>query len=269
MAQEHHPQLRLERPLVFFDLETTGTDTRSDRIVEFSFLKIHPDGSEETFYSLVNPEMPIPPQSSSVHGITDEKVAEAPTFAVLAPKIAGFLENADMAGFNCLRFDIPMLAEEFLRAGVPIDLRTNRHVVDVQTIFHKREKRTLSAAYAFYCNQDLEDAHSADADTRATYEVLRGQLAMYDDLPNDIKALDEYTHYTRNVDYAGRFVYNDEGAEVFNFGKYKGRRVDEVLRADASYYSWMMESDFPMDTKHQLTKIKMRLDSQTGRDMEK
>ncbi|MDO5035793.1 MAG: exonuclease domain-containing protein [Porphyromonas sp.] len=260
---EQHPQLHLERPIVFFDLETTGTNPQRDRIIEFSFLKIHPDGKEEVLNSYVNPEIPIPAESTEVHGITDEDVASAPTFAIIGKEVAAFIENSDLAGYNCSRFDIPLLAEEFLRAEIPVDLRTNRRVVDVQTIFHKREQRTLVAAYDFYCDKVLEEAHSAEADTRATYEVLRGQLYKYQDLPNDVKALDAYTHFTRNVDYAGRFVYDENDVEVFNFGKHKGRPVMEVLRREPSYYNWMMESDFPRDTKHQLTRIKMRLDNQS------
>lgn len=252
-----HPKLNLERPIVFFDLETTGTDTTKDRIVEISLLKVFPDGSDITYHTLVNPEMPIPSGASSVHGITDEDVAGAPTFVQIAERVAQFLEGCDMGGYNCLRFDIPLLAEEFHRVGVMVDLRTNRKVVDVQVIYHKREQRTLSAAYRFYCDRELVDAHSAEADTRATYEVLRGQIAKYEDLPNDIDELDKYSNYTPFVDYAGRMVYDEAGVPIINFGKHKGKPVVEVLESDLSYYDWIMKSDFPYDTKLQLTKIKV------------
>lgn len=252
-------QLTLSRPVVFFDLETTGVDPTKDKIVEISMLKVHPDGTEETFHSLVNPGCHIPESSSAVHGITDETVADAPSFADIARNIAGFIEDSDLGGYNCLKFDVPLLAESFLGAEVPVNLRS-RKVVDVQVIFHKKEQRTLSAAYAFYCDKDLENAHTATADTRATYEVLLGQLRKYDDIPSDISGLDEYTHYKRTVDFAGRFIYDEEGREVFNFGKYKGKLVVEVLQRDPNYYHWMMDSDFPRDTKYQLQKIKIRLE---------
>ncbi len=253
-------QLSLKRPVVFFDLETTGVDPTKDKIVEISMLKIHPDGTEETFHSLVNPKCPIPESSSSVHGITDKDVADSPSFADLASKIAGFIENSDLGGYNCLKFDVPLLAESFLEAEVPIDLRS-RKIVDVQVIFHKKEQRTLSAAYKFYCDKVLEDAHTATADTRATYEVLLGQLHRYDDIPSDIDGLDEYTHFNRNVDFAGRFIYDEKGHEIFNFGKYKGKSVEHVLKEEPNYFHWMMNSDFPRDTKYQLQLIKIRLDS--------
>ncbi len=253
------PALNLERPIVFFDLETTGVNIPVDRIVELSMLKVMPDGSEEELYSLINPQMHIPESSTAVHGISDEKVKDAPTFADLARRIAGFIEGADLGGYNCNKFDVPLLVEEFLRVDLPVDFKSRR-IVDVQVIFHKREQRTLSAAYRFYCGRDLDNAHSASADTRATYAVLRGQLGKYTDLPNDIKALDEYTSYHKLVDFAGRLVMNEEGKEVINFGKYKGRIAEEVLRSDNSYYDWIMKSDFSRDTQREFMKIKIRID---------
>lgn len=252
-------KLQLERPIVFFDIESTGTDPVKDRIVELSMLKVTPDGVETTFHALVNPEMSIPQQSIDVHGITDEDVKDKPTFAQVAKDVAGFLEDSDLGGYNCLRFDIPMLAEEFYRSEVPVDLKS-RKVIDVQVIFHKREQRTLVAAYSFYCGKDLENAHSANADTRATYEVLLGQLEKYEDLPNSVEKLDEYTHYGKNVDFAGRFVYDDKGNEVFNFGKHRGKSVEEVLTMEPSYYDWMMRGDFAKDTIYSLMQIKKRMD---------
>lgn len=253
------PLLRLERPIVFFDLETTGIDPAHDRIVEIALVKVLPDGSEETLASRVNPERHIPESTTAVHGITDADVAESPTFKEIAPRIAGFLEGCDLGGYNCNRFDLPLLSEEFARTGVPIDLHS-RKVVDVQVIYHKREARTLSAAHRFYCGSDFDGAHGALADTMATYRVLRGQLRMYPDLPNDIAALDAYTTQRRTVDFAGRFLCGDDGAPLFNFGKYKGRRIDEVLQQDPGYFSWIIKSDFPEDTKNQLRKIKIALD---------
>ena len=213
-------KLNLKNPLVFFDLETTGTNINSDRIVEICYLKVHPNGNEESKTLRINPEMHIPEESSAIHGIYDEDVKDCPTFKEVAKKIAADIEGCDLAGFNSNRFDIPVLAEEFLRAGVDIDLM-KRKFIDVQVIYHKMEQRTLSAAYKFYCNKNLEDAHTAEADTRATYEVLKAQLDRYADiLQNDINFLSEYSCHTKNVDFAGRIVYNDQGVEVFNFGKY-------------------------------------------------
>lgn len=253
------PLLNLQRPIVFFDLETTGVDAVKDRIVEISMLKVLPDGSEEEFYSLVHPEMHIPQSSSEVHGITDEKVADAPKFAEVAREIAGFMEGCDIGGYNCNKFDVPMLVEEFLRADVPVDFKS-RKIIDVQVIFHKREQRTLSAAYKFYCDKDLTNAHTAAADTRATYEVLRGQLGRYEDLPNDVPALDEYTSYHKIVDFAGRLIYDEQGREVINFGKHKGKLAEEVLRMEPTYYDWIMRSDFARDTQREFMKIKIRMD---------
>ena len=225
-------KLNLKNPLVFFDLETTGTNINSDRIVEICYLKVYPNGNEETKTLRINPEMHIPEASSAVHGIYDEDVADCPKFKDVAKNIASDIEGCDLAGFNSNRFDIPVLAEEFLRAGVDIDLM-KRKFVDVQVIYHKLEQRTLSAAYKFYCDKNLEDAHTAEADTRATYEVLKAQLDRYADvLENDINFLSNYSCYSRNVDFAGRIVYNDHDVEVFNFGKYKGVSVKEVLQKD-------------------------------------
>lgn len=251
-------QLNLSNPIVFFDLETTGVNISKDRIVEISILKITPNGKEEGRTRRINPGMPIPPEATAIHGIGDEDVKDCPTFKEIAKSLAAQIEGCDLAGFNSNRFDIPLLAEEFLRANVDIDL-SKRKFVDVQTIFHKMEQRTLSAAYKFYCGKDLDEAHSAAADTRATYEVLMAQLDRYPNLKNDIRFLSEYSGYTNNVDFAGRLIYNDKGEEVINFGKYKGRLVEEVLRVDPGYYSWMMSGDFPLNTKQKLTEIRMRL----------
>lgn len=251
-------KLNLKNPLVFFDLETTGTNINSDRIVEICYLKVHPNGNEESKTLRINPEMHIPEESSAIHGIYDEDVKDCPTFKEVAKKIAADIEGCDLAGFNSNRFDIPVLAEEFLRAGVDIDLM-KRKFIDVQVIYHKMEQRTLSAAYKFYCNKNLEDAHTAEADTRATYEVLKAQLDRYADiLQNDINFLSEYSCHTKNVDFAGRIVYNDQGLEVFNFGKYKGIAVKEILQKDPGYYSWILQGDFTLNTKNVLTKIKLR-----------
>ncbi len=251
-------KLNLKNPLVFFDLETTGTNINSDRIVEICYLKVYPNGNEESKTLRINPEMHIPESSSAIHGIFDEDVKDCPTFKDVAKKIANDIEGCDLAGFNSNRFDIPVLAEEFLRAGVDIDLM-KRKFIDVQVIYHKLEQRTLSAAYKFYCDKNLEDAHTAEADTRATYEVLKAQLDRYEDtLKNDVAFLSEYSCHTKNVDFAGRIVYNEKGEEVFNFGKYKGVPVKEILQKDPGYYSWIMQGDFTLNTKNVLTKIRLR-----------
>ena len=251
-------QLNLANPIVFFDLETTGVNISKDRIIEISLLKVAPNGKEENKTRRINPGIPIPPEATAIHGISDEDVKDCPTFKEIAKSLAAQIEGCDLAGFNSNRFDIPLLAEEFLRADVDIDL-SKRKFVDVQTIFHKMEQRTLSAAYKFYCGKSLEDAHSAAADTFATYEVLKAQLDRYPDLKNDIRFLSEFSCFTNNVDFAGRMIYNDKGEEVINFGKYKGRLVAEVLKADPGYYAWMMSGDFPLNTKQKLTEIRMRL----------
>jgi DNA polymerase-3 subunit epsilon len=250
-------KLNLKNPVIFFDLETTGVNIASDRIVEISYLKVYPNGNEMSKTMRINPEMPIPEEASKVHGIYDEDVKDCKTFKQVAKEIAADFEGADIAGFNSNRFDVPLLAEEFLRAGVDLDM-TRRKFIDVQVIFHKMEQRTLVAAMKFYCGKELEGAHSADADTRATYEVLQAQLDRYpDELQNDIAWLSEFSSHTRNVDFAGRIVYDDKGVEVFNFGKYKGIPVVEVLRRDPGYYSWMMQGDFSLNTKQVLTRIKL------------
>lgn len=250
-------ELFRERPIVFFDLEATGVNILNDRIVEISVVKIFPDGRREVKTRRINPEMHIPEEASNVHGIYDEDVANCPTFKEVARNIANDIEGCDLAGFNSNRFDIPVLAEEFLRAGVDIDM-TRRKFVDVQVIFHKMEQRTLSAAYKFYCGKNLDDAHTAAADTRATYEVLMAQLDRYPELENDVAFLSNYSSFTRNVDFAGRIVYNDKDVEVFNFGKYKGMPVSDVLKRDPGYYSWMLNGDFTLNTKAVLTKIRLR-----------
>ncbi|MDD3560238.1 3'-5' exonuclease [Petrimonas mucosa] len=251
-------KLNLKNPLVFFDLETTGINITKDRIVEISLLKIHPNGKEELKSRLINPEMPIPAQATAIHGITDDDVKDCPTFRQVAKSLAEMLEGCDLAGYNSSRFDVPMLAEEFLRAGIDFDM-SKRKFVDVQIIFHKKEQRTLEAAYRFYCDKELENAHSAEADTIATYEVLKSQLDRYPDLQNDIAFLSkEYSSFNNNVDFAGRIIYDEKGVEVFNFGKHKGKPVAQVLRDEPSYYSWMMEGDFPLNTKQVLTKIRLR-----------
>lgn len=251
-------KLNLKNPLVFFDLETTGTNINTDRIVEICYLKVYPNGNEEAKTLRINPEMHIPEASTTIHGIHDEDVADCPTFKEVAKDIARDIEGADIAGFNSNRFDVPVLVEEFLRAGIDIDL-TKRKFIDVQVIYHKLEQRTLSAAYKFYCGKNLEDAHTAEADTRAAYEVLKAQLDHYPDvLQNDINYLSEYSSYSKNVDFAGRIVYDDNGVEVFNFGKYKGIPVSEVLKKDMGYYGWIMNGDFTLNTKNVLTKIRLR-----------
>ncbi len=250
-------ELNLKNPLIFFDLETTGIDISKDRIVELSYLKIDLQGNEKSKTMLINPEMPIPLESTEIHGITDEKIKDAPTFASIAKNLSNEIEGCDLAGYNSNKFDIPLLAEEFLRAGVDIDLKRKKFI-DVQVIFHKMEQRTLAAAYKFYCDKDLENAHSAEADTRATYEILKAQLDRYPELQNDMAALADFSAHTRNADFAGRIVYDDNDREVFNFGKYKGQLVEEVFTKDPAYYSWMQNSDFPLYTKKVLTAIKLR-----------
>ena len=251
-------KLNLKNPMIFFDLETTGTNITSDRIVEICYLKVYPNGNEESKTMRINPEMHIPEASTAIHGITDEDVIDCPTFKEAAANIAKDFEGADIAGFNSNRFDVPLLVEEFLRAGIDLDL-TKRKLVDVQVIYHKLEQRTLSAAYKFYCNKNLEDAHTAEADTRATYEVLKAQLDHYPEvLSNDIEFLSEYSSYSKNVDFAGRMIYDENGVEVFNFGKYKGIPVSQVLQRDLGYYGWIMKGDFSLNTKNILTKIRLR-----------
>jgi DNA polymerase III subunit epsilon len=263
-------KLNLRNPLIFLDLETTGINIASDRIVEIALLKINPDGREEEKLSRINPEMPIPEQATRIHGIKNEDVKDCPTFNEVAKTMAQFMEGCDLAGFNSNRFDIPLLAEEFLRSGVDIDFK-KRKFIDVQAIFHKMERRTLTAAYKLYCNKELEDAHSAMADTKATYEVLKAQLDIYIDsefedhngrkskpIVNDVDNLSEFSSYDRNVDFLGRIVYDENGVEIFNFGKNKGIPVEKVLKEQPGYYGWIMNGDFPLYTKKVLTAIKLR-----------
>ena len=251
-------QLNLKRPIVFFDLETTGIDTARDRIVEISLVKIMPDGEKIIKTRRLNPEMHIPEEATAVHHITDEDVKDCPTFRQVAKSLAQFLEGCDFGGFNSNRFDLPVLVEEFMRAGVEVDFK-RRHFVDVQNIFHKMEQRTLVAAYKFYCGKDLEAAHSAEADTLATYEVLEAQLDRYPELKNDIAALAEFSTRNDCVDYAGRILYNEKREEVFGFGKYRGMKVEEVFRKDPSYYAWLMNGDFSLYTKKVVTEIRCRM----------
>lgn len=251
-------QLNLKKPIVFFDLETTGIDVANDRIVEISLIKVLPTGEEIEKTRRVNPGIPIPPEATAVHHISDEDVAHEPMFKQIARSLANEMAGCDIAGFNSNRFDVPMLDQEFQRAGIKFDFSKAR-LVDVGTIFHKKEPRTLSAAYRFYCGKELEDAHSANADTRATLEVLKGQLDKYDDLPNDIDELAKLSQHNRNVDFMGRMIYNDQDIEIINFGKYRGQPVREVLQKDPSYYDWIIKGDFPQNTKDCLTRIKLSM----------
>lgn len=263
-------KLNLKRPLAFFDLEATGVNIGIDRIVEISIIKLHPDGLEEVRTWRVHPDMPIPLESSLIHGIYDEHIKDEPVFKHIAESVAEFLADSDLAGFNSNKFDIPMLMEEFLRAGVKFDL-DNRHFVDVQNIFHQMEQRTLKAAYQFYCDKQIINAHSAEADTRATMEVLLAQIARYENqewedkkgnksvpVVNDVEGLHKFTNLNRPVDFAGRMAYNEDGDEVFNFGKHKGKKVEDVFNIEPSYYSWMMQGDFPLYTKRKLEEIYTR-----------
>ena len=251
-------ELKLQKPIVFFDLETTGVNAIHDRIVEISYIKVFPDGNEESKTLRINPERHIPEQSSAIHGIYDEDVKDCPTFKQVARDIAAIFVNSDIAGFNSNYFDVPMLVEEMLRAGIDFDI-TKCRLIDVQNIYHKLEQRTLSAAYKFYCGKNLEDAHSAQADTRATYEVLKAQLDKYPDkLNNDVQFLSSFSKMNDNVDFAGRIIYNDKHIPVFNFGKYKGQSVEDVLARDPGYYGWMMQGDFPQNTKQVLTKLSLK-----------
>ena len=250
-------ELKLTRPIIFFDLETTGVDTARDRIVEISLIKVMPDGEKIIKTRRLNPTIPIPKEASEVHHIYDEDVKDCPTFRQVAKSLRDFMEGCDFGGFNSNRFDLPVLAEEFLRAEVDIDLR-NRRYIDVQNIFHKKEERTLVAAYRFYCDKDLNDAHSAEADTMATYEVLKAQLDRYNDLENDVEFLSQYSTRNNCADFAGRIIYDDNGVEVFSFGKYKGQSVEMVFEKEPSYYDWIMNGDFPQYTKKIVTEIRLR-----------
>ena len=259
--------IHLKKPLAIFDLEATGISITQDRIVEISILKVQPNGDKDIKTWKINPEMPIPPDSTRIHGITDEDVKDCPTFKMLAKEINKFFEGCDLGGFNLIKFDVPMLVEEFLRVGLDFDV-TNRKIVDSQRIFHMMEPRTLSAAYKFYCSLELENAHSAEADTIATFEVLDAQLARYEGMKvpgdkmdctieNDVTCLAKLT-MSNQVDFAGRMVFNNDGIEVFNFGKYKDKKVADILKSDPSYYDWMLKGDFSLDTKRRLTEIKLR-----------
>ncbi len=247
--------LKLTRPIIFFDLETTGTDPSRDRIVEMSFIKVLENGDKEIKTRRINPGMPIPKESSAVHGITDEDVALEATFAQVAKSLKGWIEGCDLAGYNSNKFDVPMLVEEFLRSGIDIDL-SDVKLVDVQNIFHKKEQRTLSAAYKFYCDKEIVNAHSAQADIEATYEVLLAQLERYDDLEGTVEFLSNFSRMNRNVDFAGRIILDDSNRPIFNFGKHKGRLVTDILTREPSYYDWIMRGDFTLDTKRAITQIK-------------
>jgi len=249
--------LDLKKPIVFFDLEATGLNIAKDRIVEMSFLKIYPDGKEEELTWRVNPEIPISKDARHVHGISNEDVKDEATFAEIAPELVKFIKGCDLAGYASNKFDIPLLAEEFLRADVDIDIKKSRFV-DVQVIFFKMEQRTLEAAYRFYCDKSLENAHSAQADTRATYEILKSQLDRYDSLTNDTKSLETFTTQNKHLDFAGRVVVNDKGVEIINFGKHKGKPVAEVLQREPGFYKWIMNGDFPLYTKKVFTMLKLK-----------
>lgn len=253
--------LSLDRPLAFFDLETTGVNVGSDRIVEIAILKLWPNGKKEEKRHLVNPQMPIPEETSNIHGIWDKDVENEPTFEDLAPALFLFFKDCDLGGFNSNKFDVPLLVEEFYRAGLDFDL-TDRRLIDVQNIFHKMEQRTLAAAYKFYCDKSLDDAHSADADTMATYEVFLAQLDRYDTLKNDIEFLHEFSKRGNFADLMGRLAYNKKKEIVFNFGKHRNKLVKDVFRSEPSYYNWMMKGDFPQSTKTILKKIKLELDKE-------
>jgi DNA polymerase-3 subunit epsilon len=249
--------LQLKRPIIFFDLETTGVDTSRDRIVEISMVKVLVDGTKQVKTRRINPEMPIPAEATAVHGITDEDVKDEPTFKQIAKSLAQFIEGCDFGGFNSNRFDLPVLVEEFMRAGVDVDFKRRKYV-DVQNIFHKKEQRTLVAAYKFYCDKDLENAHSAEADTMATYEVLEAQIERYGDIGATVEELAAFSTHFETVDFAGRIALNDKGEEVFTFGKYKGRLLSEIFTTEPSYYSWLMNGDFPQYTKKIFTEIYVR-----------
>jgi DNA polymerase-3 subunit epsilon len=249
--------IQLSRPIVFFDLEATGMNISRDRIVEICLIKVHPDGSQETRTELINPGIPIPAEVTKIHGISDQDVADKPLFSAIAKELSTYLKNCDFAGFNSNKFDFPLLVEEFLRAGVEFET-DNRKFIDVQRIFHTMEQRNLGAAVRFYCNREIEKAHSAEADTIATLDVFKAQLLRYENLQNDIEFLHKFSGQSNNCDLAGRIVFNDKKQEVFNFGKHKGRPVEEVLKAEPSYYEWMMNGDFPLQTKNVLTRIRLR-----------
>lgn len=246
-------KLQLKRPIAFIDLETTGINIGNDKIVEIAIIKILPDGSRQVKRKLINPQTPIPPAATEVHGITDEMVKDAPTFKQVANEIKQFLDNCDMGGYNSNRFDVPMLIEEFMRAGMEFSI-DGRKMVDVQKVFHMMEQRTLGAAYKFYCGKTLEGAHSAEADATATWEILEAQVERYPNIGNDVESIVKFTGEDDIVDFARRFI-KVNGVEIFNFGKHKGKPVTEVLRTEPQYYDWMMKGDFAMNTKQKLTEI--------------
>ncbi|MDR2286365.1 MAG: 3'-5' exonuclease [Prevotellaceae bacterium] len=248
-------KLKLENPIVIFDLETTGLNLVTDRIVEISVIKIHPDGNEEIKTRRLNPGIPIPAEATAIHKITNEDVKDCPSFIAIAKSLAAFINGCDLAGYNLLKFDVPLLAEEFLRAGLNIDFRKIK-IIDVQNIFHKMEQRNLVAAYKFYCNKLLDHAHNAEADTIATYEILQSQLDRYPELQNDVKFLSEFSNTTQHFDYANRIGVDSNNEPIFNFGKYKGKRVRDIFTVEPSYYSWIMNGEFTLDTKKVFTEIR-------------
>lgn len=251
-------KLNITKPIVFFDLETTGIDISKDRIVEICYIRLEPNGSKTEKSMRLNPMQPIPAHASEVHGITDADVKDCPTFKEVAPQLQQAFEGCDLAGFNSNHFDIPLLVEEFLRAGVDINLKESR-MIDVQNIYHKLERRTLVAAYKYYCGKDLTEAHSALADARATYEVLEAQLDKYpDDLENDINYLADFSQRSKNIDFAGRVVYDENGIETINFGKYKGRALKDIAMRDPGYFSWIQQGDFPLNTKRVFEQLRLK-----------
>jgi DNA polymerase-3 subunit epsilon len=251
-------KLNLRNPIIIFDLETTGLNLAADRIVEISIIKVYPDGSEEIKTRRINPGIPIPAEATAIHKITNEDVKDCPMFGNIAKSLAAYIKGCDLAGYNLLKFDIPILAEEFLRAKVDVNFRKIK-IIDVQNIFHKMEQRTLVAAYKFYCNKTLDHAHSAEADTKATYEILQSQLDYYSDLKNDVTFLSEFSVNNHNFDYANRIGADKDNEPIFNFGKYKGRKVKEIFQIEPSYYSWIMNGEFTLDTKRVFTEIRLSM----------
>jgi DNA polymerase-3 subunit epsilon len=251
-------RLKLTRPLAFIDLETTGINVASDRIVEIAILKLMPNGDKEMKSMRINPTIPIPALVTKIHGISDEDVKDSPTFKDSAKMLFAYLDGCDLAGYNSNKFDVPLLAEEFLRAEVEFDI-SHRKLIDVQNIFHKMEQRTLAAAYLFYCKSPLVNAHSADADITATWEILEAQLEKYSELKNDVDFLADFSSRSTNVDLAGRITLNDKGIACFSFGKHNGKAVTDVFEKEPSYYTWMMNSDFPLYTKKVLTQIRLSM----------
>lgn len=251
-------KLNLKKPVVFFDIESTGLNIITDRIIQIAYIKVMPNGEEICHNYLFNPEMPIPADTTAIHHITNEMVADKPTFKEMAKTIANDFKGCDLAGFNSTRFDVPILVEEMLRAGIDYDVTKARHI-DVMNIFHKMERRDLTAAYKFYCGKSLDDAHSADADTRATYEVFLAQLERYDDLPGDVEKLHEFCKMNRNADLMGNIVYNDKNEPCINFGKHKGKPVVQVLKEEPSYYAWIIDGQFAQSTKKLISQIKLSM----------